>query len=159
VAFYDWLLALHVLAAFSLVAALVLYTVVIAVSWKLALPSDVSRMFRLTRVGDVAVAVGAVGTLVLGIWLAIDSDDYQVWDGWIIAALVLWALSMETGRRTGTVYNAVRDRAPALVAEGRDTPHPELNAMVRSSTGLALHAATVVLILALVVVMIYKPGA
>jgi uncharacterized membrane protein len=159
VAFYDWLLALHVLAAFSLVAALVLYSVVIAVSWNLALPSDVSRMFRVARVGDVAIAVGAVGTLVLGIWLAIDSDDYQVWDGWIIAALVLWVVSMETGRRTGTVYNAVRDRARALVAEGRDAPQPELNAMVRSSTGLAFHAATVVLILALLVVMIYKPGA
>ena len=158
-AFYDWLLALHVLAAFSLVAALVLYSVVIAVSWNLALPSDVARLFRVTRVGDVAVALGAVGTLVLGIWLAIDSDDYQVWDGWIIAALVLWALSMETGRRTGTVYNAVRDRARALVAEGRDAPQPELNAMLRSSAGLAFHAATIVLILALLVVMIYKPGA
>jgi len=159
VAFYDWLLALHVLAAFSLVAALVLYTFVIVVSWNLALPSGVSRMFRLARVGDVAVAVGSVGTLVFGIWLAIDSDDYQVWDGWIIAALVLWALSLETGRRTGTVYNAVRDRARGLVAEGRDTPQPELNAMLRSSTGLTLHAATVVLILALLVIMIYKPGA
>lgn len=158
-AFYEWLLALHVLAAFALVAALVLYSVVIAVSWNLALPSDVSRMFRLARVGDVAVPVGAVGTLVLGIWLAIDSDAYQVWDGWIIAALVLWALSMETGRRTGIVYNAVRDRARALVAEGRDAPQPELNAMLRSSTGLAFHAATVVLIIALLVVMIYKPGA
>ena len=157
--FYDWLLALHVLAAFSLVAALVLYTVVIAVSWNLAVPSQIARMFRISRVGDVAIAVGAIGTLVLGIWLAIDSDDYQVWDGWVIAALVLWVLSMETGRRTGALYTETRDRARALVAEGRDTPQPELSAMLRSTTGLALHAATVVLILALVVVMIYKPGA
>jgi uncharacterized membrane protein len=159
VEFYDWLLALHVLAAFSLVAALVLYSVIIAASWNLSLPGDVSRMFRLSRVGDAAIAVGALGTLVLGIWLAIDSDDYQVWDGWVIAALVLWVLSLETGRRTGAVYNAVRDRARALATEGPDTPRPELNAMLRSTTGLAFHAATVVLIVALLVVMIYKPGA
>lgn len=157
--FYDWLLALHVLAAFSLVAALVLYSTVIALSWKLAVPSDVVRMFRITRIGDAAIIVGSIGTLVLGIWLAIDSDDYQVWDGWVIAALVLWAVSMATGGRTGNVYNAARDRARALVAEGRDTPDSELSAMVRSSTGLALHTVTVVLIVALLVVMIYKPGA
>jgi uncharacterized membrane protein len=159
VAFYDWLLALHVLAAFSLVAALVLYTVIIAASWNLSLPGDVSRMFRLSRVGDAAIAVGALGTLVLGIWLAIDSDEYQVWDGWVIAALVLWFLSMGTGRRTGEFYNAVRDRARALVAEGRDAPDSELAAKLRSNTGLVFHSANVVLILALLVVMIYKPGA
>jgi hypothetical protein len=45
------------------------------------------------------------------------------------------------------------------VGEGRDTPDPELGGLVRSSTGLAFHTATVVLILALLVVMIYKPGA
>lgn len=157
--FYEWLLALHVLAAFALVAALVLYTVVIAVSWNLAVPSQIVRMFRISRVGDVAIAVGAIGTLVFGIWLAIDSDDYQVWDGWVIAALVLWLLSMATGSRAGAVYTAVRDRARALVTEGRDAPDSELTTMLRSTTGLALHTATVVLILALVVVMIYKPGA
>jgi uncharacterized MnhB-related membrane protein len=159
VSFYNWLLALHVLAAGVLVSALVLYSVVIASGWNLALPSEVSRLFRLARAGDVAIAVGSIGTLVLGIWLAIDSDEYQVWDGWVIAAIVLWALAMETGRRTGTVYNAARDRARALVGEGRDTPDPELGGLVRSSTGLAFHTATVVLILALLVVMIYKPGA
>lgn len=157
--FYDWLLALHVLAAFSLVAALVLYSIVIVVSRSLTVPSDVSRFFRVTRVGDVAIVVGSIGTLVLGIWLAIDSDDYQVWDGWVIAALVLWLLSMGTGRRTGEFYNAVRDRARALVAEGRDAPDSELAAKLRSNTGLLSHAATVVLVLALLVVMIYKPGA
>ena len=157
--FYDWLLALHVLAAFSLVAALVLYSAVIAAGWKLTLPSDVARMFRISRVGDVAIVVGSIGTIILGIWLAIDSDDYQVWDGWVIAALVLWALAMETGRRTGEVYNGARDRARALVAEGRDAPDTELGALVRSSKGLAFHSATVVLVVALLVVMIYKPGA
>lgn len=157
--FYDWLLALHVLAAGVLVSALVLYSVVIASGWTLALPSEVSRMFRLSRVGDVAMGVGSIGTLVLGIWLAIDSDAYQVWDGWVIAAIVLWALAMETGRRAGAVYNAARDRARTLVGEGRDAPDSELSALVRSSTALAFYAANVVLIVALLVVMIYKPGA
>lgn len=157
--FYDWLLALHVLAGFALVAALVVFCVVVVAGRSVALPSDAVRTFRVARVGDALFAVGSTAVLVLGIWLAIDAEAYQVWDGWIVAAIVLWALAMETGRRTGTVYNAARDRARALVAEGRDAADPELNAMLRSSAGLVYLTATVALVLLLLVIMIYKPGA
>ncbi|MBA3433006.1 MAG: hypothetical protein H0U08_02815, partial [Actinobacteria bacterium] len=46
--------------------------------------------------GNGAVGVGVTGTIVLGIWLAISRDEYQVWDGWVIAAIVLWVLAAET---------------------------------------------------------------
>jgi uncharacterized membrane protein len=156
---YDWLLFLHVLSAFSLVAAQVLVTFLIVGGWRLELPSDIARMFRLSRAGDVLFGIGAMGTIVLGIWLAIDLDEYQLWDGWIIAALVLWAVAMGIGGRTAKHYYGARDRAKALVAEGRDVPSPELAATLRSPTGLVLHLATVVLVVLLLVDMIYKPGA
>jgi uncharacterized membrane protein len=156
---YDWLLFLHVLSAFSLVAAQVLVTFLIVGGWRLELPSDIARMFRLSRAGDVLFGIGAMGTIVLGIWLAIDLDEYQLWDGWIIAALVLWAVAMGIGGRTAKHYYGARDRAKALVAEGRDVPNPELAATLRSPTGLVLHLATVVLVVLLLVDMIYKPGA
>jgi hypothetical protein len=98
-----------------------------------------------------------IGTIVFGIWLAL--DEYEIWDGWIIAALVLWLAAGATGGRGGQHYNGVRDRANALVAEGRTEPSPELTAGLRSSRGLAFHSATILLTLALLVVMIYKPGA
>jgi uncharacterized membrane protein len=156
---YDWLLFLHVLTAFALVAALVLVTFLIVGGRRLDRPSEITRMFRLSRVGDVLFAVGSIGTILFGILLAIDVDEYKVWDGWIIAALVLWAVAMGVGGRTGQYYNAVRARARTLVAEGRDVPNPELNAMLRSPTGLVLHLATFVLVVLLLVDMIYKPGA
>jgi hypothetical protein len=37
--------------------------------------------------------LGGLATLVLGIWLAIYVDGYEVWDGWIIAAIVLWLVA------------------------------------------------------------------
>ena len=154
---YDWLLALHVLSAFSWIAALVIYTVVITAAWGLTVPSDVVRMFRVTRVGDVLIAVGMLGTIVFGIWLAI--DEYAIWDGWIIAALVLWLVAGAVGGRIGSIYNAARDRARALLDEGRDVPSPELNAMLRSQRGLVLHTLMILVVLALLVIMIYKPGA
>jgi uncharacterized membrane protein len=154
---YDWLLALHVLSAFAWIAALVVYTVVIVAGWGLTVPSDVVRMFRVTRVGDALIAIGMVGTIVFGIWLAF--DKYEIWDGWIIAALVLWLFAGAVGGRVGKVFNAVRDRATALVDEGRDEPSAELNAMLRSPRGIVLHGLMVLVVLVFLVVMIYKPGA
>jgi hypothetical protein len=159
VSLYDWLLFLHVLAAFGVVAAVVVFTYVILAGRAVALPSDAVRLFRFSRIGDVLVNVGMVGVLVLGIWLAIDADEYQLWDGWIIAAFVLWAVFAELGRRLGKIYNAARDRARELVARGDDAASPELRAMIRSRAGLLLQIASIVVLLAFLVDMIYKPGA
>ena len=156
---YDWLLALHILSAAALVAAEVLYSVLVFGGRGLDRPSDVARYFRLARVGDVLMPVGSIGVLVFGIWLAIDADAYQVWDGWVIAAIVLWMIFGAIGPRLGKIFNAARDRAKALLAEGHDEPSAELNAMLRSQTGLILHLTTIVLVVLFFIVMIYKPGA
>jgi uncharacterized membrane protein len=157
VSLYDWLLALHVLSAFAWVSALVVYSMVLAASWGASVPTDVARMFRITKVGDVLIAVGMIGTIVFGVWLAL--DEYEIWDGWIIAALLLWVAAAATGGRGGKHYNGVRDRANALVAEGRTEPSPELAAGLQSTRALAFHSATVIITVTILVVMIYKPGA
>jgi uncharacterized membrane protein len=153
----DWILALHVLSAFAWISALVVYTVILVAGRAASVPSDVVRLFHIARSGDALIAVGMIGTIVFGIWLAL--DEYEIWDGWIIAALVLWLIAGAIGGRTGKHYNALRDRAKALLDEGRDTPNPELGAMMRSQRGLVLHALTVTVTLAILVVMVYKPGA
>jgi uncharacterized membrane protein len=159
VSFYDWLLFLHIATAFMLVSAIVLFTYLILGGRSLDVPSDIVRMFRISKVGDVLMAIGSIGVLVFGIWLAIDVDSYELWDGWIIAAIILWLVFGAVGSRIGKIYYPARDRAKALVAEGRDEPNPELNAMLRSQTGLVLHFITVGVALLLLVDMIYKPGA
>lgn len=156
---YDWLLFLHIATAFALVSALVLFTYLILGGRSLDVPSDIVRMFRISKVGDALMGIGSIGVLVFGIWLAIDSDVYELWDAWVIIAIVLWLGFGAVGSRIGKIYYAARDRAKALVAEGRDAPNPELNAMLRSQTGLVLHFVTVALAILLLIDMIYKPGA
>lgn len=153
----QWLIALHVLSAFAWISALVLYSVVIAAGRGTSVPSDVIRLFQVVRVGDSLIAVGMIGTIVFGIWLAL--DEYEIWDGWIITALVLWLLAAAVGGRVGKIYNATRDRAKALAGEDGDAPSSELNAMLRSQRGLVLHTLMVLLTLVILVVMVYKPGA
>ena len=58
--------------------------------------------------------------LILGVILAIDSDRYEIWNGWIIAAIVLWALMGAIGQRTGDYYTAVQK----LAEEGGDGAAP-----------------------------------
>jgi hypothetical protein len=80
---------------------------------------------------------------VLGIWLALDIDGYEIWDGWIIAAILLWVLATGAGSQVSrSVQPGDDDSAVALPA------------------GVAAaHWARTLLVIALLVVMIYKPGA
>ena len=154
----DWLVALHVLSAFAWISALVAL-----LRGHRGRPGDERSQRRDPSVpsralsGDALIAVGMIGTIVFGIWLAL--DEYEIWDGWIIAALVLWLVAAAVGGRVGKVYNATRDRAKALLDEGRDGPSTELSAMLRSQRGLILHAFMILVTLAILVVMVYKPGA
>ena len=156
---YEWLLFLHVLAAFTLVAAIVLYTYLIVASLNVDRPGDVVRTFRGVTLGDVLSGVGGLGTLAFGIWLALEVDGYELWDGWIIAAFVLWAASGGLVDRAARHYRQVRARARALLGEGRNEPSSELSALLTSPRVLVMHSLGVVLTLLLLLDMIWKPGA
>jgi uncharacterized membrane protein len=157
--FTDWLLALHLLAAACLVAALVIFSVLIVASWKTDVPNSIARMMSVAKAGTVIIGIGSIGVIVLGVWLAIDLDRYKVWDGWVLAAIVLWAISVETGRRSGKLYTAAGGRAQELVSAGNDAPNSELGAMMRSSAALGFHIATAALVFLILLDMIWKPGA
>jgi hypothetical protein len=157
---YDWLLFLHILAAFALVAALVVFWVIGIAARNVDRPSESLRYFRVARPANVLVIAGTMGTLVFGIWLAIERDEYQVWDGWILAALVLWAIVTETGRRGGIPYTEARKLAVRLAAEGRgEEQSPELRAKLQDRNGMILNGLSTLAVLLLLVDMIYKPGA
>lgn len=156
---YDWLLFLHVLSAFSVVAGEVLFTFLIAGSWRRDAPSEVLDLFRLIRLGNGLVGVGLTGVLGFGIALAFEADGYAIWDGWIVAALVLWVAFSAVGNRTGKVYDRARDRARALVAEGATGPSSELNALLRSREGLLFQSASMAVVVLLLLDMFFKPGA
>jgi len=116
-------------------------------------------MEPIVKVGNVAVGAGALGTLVIGIYLALAVDSYAIWDGWIIAALVLWAVSGALGQRTGAAYMEGMNKAKELDAAGKTGPDQELLALNRTQTGVILHALTSLAVLLILIDMIFKPGA
>jgi uncharacterized membrane protein len=158
VSFSDWLLALHLLAAFALMAALVLFTAVMVANWGDGRPQRASAFFRVAAIGGPLIGAGAGLVLLFGIWLAIDLDAYQVWDGWIIAAIVLWAIGGYTGSKVGAYYTSLQELVDKLAAEGNESS-AELAAKLSDRSIRAFHAITVIAFTAILVLMIFKPGA
>jgi uncharacterized membrane protein len=159
VTFDDWILSLHVLSAFALVAALVLFWVLIMAVRRTDLPESTTRMNPLGRIGNIAVIVGSVGTVVFGVWLAFSYGGYDIWDGWIIAALVLWAIATGAGQRAGMEYLRGAEKAQELVAANHTGPSSELLALNRTQRGLMLQAVSTTATLLILIDMIWKPGA
>jgi uncharacterized membrane protein len=159
VRFLDWALAVHVLSAFAYVGGLVLFWVLIVAVRRVDTPEETLRMEPIVKVGNVAVGLGAVGTIVIGIYLAFAVDSYAIWDGWIIAALVLWAVAGGLGQRTGVAYMQGMNKAKELDAAGKTGPDQELLALNRTQTGLILQTLASLAVLLILVDMIFKPGA
>ena len=157
--FNDWLLALHVLSAFAYVAGVVLFWILIVAVRRIDTPEETIRMGPIVNVGNAAVGIGAGGTILLGIWLAFALDGYAIWDGWIIAALILWAIAAAFGQRTGAAYMQGMTKANELEAAGQRGANMELLALNRTSNGVLMHALASVVVLLILLDMIFKPGA
>lgn len=136
---YDWLLSLHVLSAALVIGPLTaLWGLIIGTRERAPLlDADTARTFG--RVAGPLVGVGMTGVLVFGIWLAIDVDGYELWDGWILASLVLWAFAGFVGGRGGQAF----ERDPVA---GR-------------AAGIRYQTLASAAVLVILVLMIWKPGA
>ena len=106
-----------------------------------ALGSPVNRPTRL--VAESLWGIGALGTIVFGIWLALNRPEYDLLDGWIIAALVLWVLAMGSGAQASR----------GMRAEGEDA------ALAVDRRTLFAHWMRVLYVVLLLLVMVWKPGA
>jgi uncharacterized membrane protein len=157
VSFDDWMLAVHVLSAFAWVAGIVLFWILIVAVRRTDTPDGTIRMAPVVRVGNVAVGIGMVGTIVLGIWLAFSVGGYDISDGWIIAALVLWVISVPLGERTGAAYMRGTKKARELQTAGQAGPNAELLALNRKPAGVIAHFLWSVVVLLILIDMIWKP--
>ena len=153
--FVDWMLALHLLAAFAVAAALVLFTVLVFSGRRMTTLEQTRTLFRVAPVGNALITAGLGLVLVFGVILAVDSNRFNIWDGWVIAGIILFAAFGGVGQRSGAYYTEVQK----LAEEPGGGNEAEVLARLKASTGATLHYATVVLFLLIVLDMIFKPGA
>jgi uncharacterized membrane protein len=155
----DWILALHVLSAFAYVAGMIVFWVLVVAVRRADTADETIRMEPIVKVGTIGTGIGAGGTIVFGIWLAFSVGGYDIWDGWIIAAIVLWAIAGGIGGRTGKAYMQGMNKAKELEAAGQTGSNAELLALNRTQNGLVLHSVASLVLLLILIDMIWKPGA
>ncbi len=154
---YDWLLFLHVTGAFFVLGGTVMAGIFNVAALRRERPSEVAVLFRLARVAVIAVGVGMGLTLVFGLWLVRDIG-YGWGQTWIVLALVLWVLANALGGIGGEREKRTRRLAERLAAEG-DARSQELSARLRDPVWLALSWGSGIVIVAILALMIWKPGA
>jgi uncharacterized membrane protein len=154
---YDWLLFLHMTGAFLFLGAAVVAVVLNVAALRRNRPSEIALLLRLIAQTTVGFIVGLLLLLVFGLWL-VHEAGYRFGDGWIVAALVLFVLSNVLGAVGGARAKPARDLAERLAAEG-DQPSAELTARLRDPIALALDYGAALLGFAVLVLMIWKPGA
>jgi uncharacterized membrane protein len=134
---YETLLFFHVLGAFALVAGTVAIAP-FALGWGQA-ALERTGAAKLAMTGSILSGIGAVLTLVLGLWL-VGNVGYEFFRLWILGSLVFWAIA---GYSNGELSRAAR-----AVGKGEDAGRD-----VRVLWIVDLVGATVLLVL-----MIWKPG-
>jgi hypothetical protein len=132
---YDTLLFLHILSA-----AIAFVTVVMFSAW--ALGATATRPGF--AVADMAWNISGFGLTVFGIWLVLYIDSYELWDGWILGALVLFGLASWFGARA---REEIATRLPGAT-------EPSTAAQVTMWHWLRTASVVGILIL-----MVWKPGA
>ena len=124
---YHTLLFFHLIAAFLLAVTIVMYSAV-----ALGATSSPRMLFVADRCWD----VGGLGTLIFGIWLALNLDQYDFFDFWILFALALWFVATGLGQ---SVQRRIGGEDVAAVN--------------------AMHWIRTIVVIALLVTMVWKPGA
>jgi uncharacterized membrane protein len=153
----QWLIGFHVVGAFLFVSGAVAVGALHALATRREKPSEVAFLLGLTRPAVAVVGVGALTTLGLGAWLV----DYEGWDwgdGWITAALLLWIASVVLGAIGGRSARHTRALAERLAAEG-DGPSDELRRALSDPVAGALNYGSFLAVVAVLALMIWKPGA
>ena len=152
----QWLLMLHVAAAFLFVGGSVAAGILNVLALRAERPSETALLLRLIRWTLPVVMLGVLGTLVLGIWLW-HQLSFSIGAAWIWVSLALWVVANALGGIGGRHQERSRELAERLAAEG-DAPSDELRALLRDAKGTAMSYAAGLATLAILVLMIWRPG-
>ena len=145
----------HLLGAFLLVGGTVVAGVAFEAARRRDDPREIALLLGLTRIGVLLVALGTLLVLAFGLWL-VHLGDWGYGSGWVVSALVLFALMVVIGAAAGQRPKRARKLAERLCDE-RAGSTPELRALLDDRAALAANYVSALLLLAIIVIMVFKP--
>lgn len=152
---YQVVLVLHLLGAFTFVAGIVLAAGVFEVARRRPEPAEIALLLSATRLGVLLVAAGTVLTGVFGLWL-VHLGHWGYGSTWVSASIALYAAALALGGLGGRRPKQARRRATRLAREG-ERADDELRALLDDPLSRAANYASLLMIVAVVVLMVLKP--
>jgi uncharacterized membrane protein len=153
----DFALFFHLLGAFLLVAGTAVAGVAFESARRRVSPGEIALLLGLARIGALLVVVGTLVVLAFGLWL-VHLGDWGYGAGWVDAAIALLVVAALLGAAGGQTPKRARVLASRLAGAGQPMSD-ELRALLGDRRALAVNYASALLILAIVVLMVWKPGA
>ena len=113
-------------------------------------PAEIALLLGLSRIGVLLVALGTLLVLGFGLWL-VDLGDWGYGAGWIDAAIGLFVVAVVLGgQRPKLAHRLASEGAPATA---------ELRALLDNPGARATNYLSALLLLAVLLLMVFKPGA
>jgi uncharacterized membrane protein len=153
----DWALFFHLLGAFLFVSGVIVAGAAFEGARRRSRPNEIALLLGLSRIGVLLVALGALLVLPFGLWL-VHLGRWGYGAAWVDAALALFVAVCILGAHGGRQPKRARLLAEQLAREGA-AESGELRAFLDDRVALALNYVAAVLLVAIIVLMVFKPGA
>ena len=153
----QWILFLHLAGVLLFVGGSVAAAVLRAAATRRELPSEIALLLRAVRPAVPLVAGGLVLTVAAGFWL-VDDIGFDLSGTWLSLSFLLIGWMIVVGAVAGRQDRKTRELAEQLAADG-DRGSDELARRLRDPVNLALNASMLVAVVAVVALMVWKPGA
>lgn len=152
----EWALFFHLIGAFLFVGGVIVAGVGFEVARRRRRPSEIALLLGLTRIGVLLVALGFLLVLLFGLWL-VHLSHFGYRSAWVDWSLALLLVVTVLGAIGGQRPKRARKLAERLAGEG-DVESRELRALLDDPFALAFNYLSAALVVAIVVLMAFKPG-
>ena len=119
-------------------------------------PSEIAVVLGLARPGAILLGIGGVVLLIAGFYLSGKIDGFG--QRWLEVSILLFVIALVAGALGGRRSSGVRAYAEGLAERG-EGDEATLRAMLSDRTTWLLQWASVVLSVAVLVLMVWQPGA
>ncbi len=152
---YNVAFFFHIVGVMLFISGIVLAGVAFEAARRRERPSDIALLLGLTRIGVVLVGLGTVLAGAFGLWL-VHLGNWGYGTGWVDASIALFIVALGLGGVGGQRPKQARLLATRLARE--DAPDSgELWELLNDLRSLAENYASMLLIVAIVAVMCFKP--
>jgi uncharacterized membrane protein len=152
----EWILFLHLAGALLFVGGSIAAAVLRLAAMRRERPSEIALLLRAVRPAVPLVAGGLVLAIAAGFWLA-HRLGLDLGATWLTLSFALLGWLIVVGAVAGRGDRHTRELAERLAGEG-DRPSTDLARRLRDPVNLALNASLLVAVVAIVALMVWKPG-